>query len=69
VCTSSADATAGSTPTRSVTTIDFGKLTYETEFDEICKQSGMKLVEKSLIKGSIDNVFQGAFVIVLAPSR
>jgi len=52
-----------------VTTIDFGKLTYETEFDEICKQSGMKLVEKSLIKGSIDNVFQGAFVIVLAPSR
>jgi ubiquinone/menaquinone biosynthesis C-methylase UbiE len=50
-----------------VTTIDFGKLTYETEFDALCRQSGMKVLEKSLIPGSVDNYFQGAFVIVLKP--
>jgi len=50
-----------------VTTIDFGKLTYESEFDLICEKSGMKVLEKSIISGSIDNYFQGAFVIVLKP--
>ena len=50
-----------------LTTIDFGKLTYESEFDAICAKSGMRVVEKALVPGSIDNYFQGAFVIVLAP--
>lgn len=47
------------------TTIDFGKLTYEYEIDEILKQSKLRVVEKSIIKGSIDNYFQAAFIIEL----
>jgi ubiquinone/menaquinone biosynthesis C-methylase UbiE len=48
-----------------ITTIDFGKLTYEHEVDQFCKDSGLEMIEKSVIPNSIDNYFQAAFLIVL----
>jgi ubiquinone/menaquinone biosynthesis C-methylase UbiE len=50
-----------------LTTIDFGRLTYEHEVDAIVKSSGLRMVEKSVIAGSVDNPFQAAFLLVLAP--
>jgi len=50
---------------RYLTTIDFGKLTFEKEFDEIVAKSGLTLIEKSLISGSVNNPFQAAFIFIL----
>jgi len=50
---------------RYVTTIDFGKLTYESEVDKFITDSGLEVVEKSVIPNSVDNYFQAAFIIVL----
>jgi hypothetical protein len=50
-----------------VTTIDFGKLTYEQDLLDILKKSGMKVLDNSIIEGSIDNAFQVARVVVLDP--
>merc|ERR1711991_133864 len=48
-----------------LTTIDFGRLTFEHEVDAIVARSGLQLVEKSLIPNSVDNAYQGAFLLVL----
>ncbi len=48
-----------------LTTIDFGRLTFESEVDKIVRDSGLVLAEKSLIRGSVDNQWQAAFVLVL----
>jgi SAM-dependent methyltransferase len=50
---------------RYLTTIDFGQLTFERDVDAIVAQSGLVLAEKSLIRGSVDNQWQAAFVLVL----
>lgn len=50
-----------------LTTIDFGRLTFEREVDDIVARSGLELLEKSTIPGSIDNAVQGAFILVLRP--
>lgn len=47
------------------TTIDFGKLTYLQEVDQYCQDSGLEVVERNKIPGSIDNYFQAAYLIVL----
>jgi hypothetical protein len=49
-----------------LTTIDFGKLTYESEVDAIVKKSGLQFEEKSLIKSSVDNQYQAAFILVIS---
>ena len=48
-----------------ITTIDFGKLTYERDVDKFLEESGLETVERSVIPDSIDNYFQAAFIIVL----
>jgi hypothetical protein len=50
---------------RYLTTIDFGRLVFESEFDETCRQSKLKVLDKTLVPNSVDNVFQAAFLIVL----
>ena len=50
---------------RLLTTIDFGKLTFEADVDDIVRRSGLQLVEKSVVPRSVDNAFQAAFVLVL----
>lgn len=50
------------------TTIDFGKLTYEKDVEQFIEASGLKIDEWSVIKDSIDNYFQAAFLIVLRPN-
>ena len=47
-----------------LTTIDFGQLTFEKDVVSIVERSGLKLVEKSLIAGSVDNAWQAAFILV-----
>jgi hypothetical protein len=51
---------------RYLTTIDFGKLVFERDFDAICKRSGLRVLEKCLVPGSVDNAMQAAFLIVLS---
>ena len=48
-----------------LTTIDFGRLTFEREVEDIVRRSGLTLEEKSLIAGSVDNAYQAAFVLVI----
>merc|ERR1712187_972485 len=50
-----------------ITTIDFGTLTYEKDLDSILRKAKMKIVENSIISGSIDTSLQAARVIVLDP--
>lgn len=50
---------------RYLTTIDFGRLVFEREFDEMCARSRLPVLEKALVPGSVDNVMQAAFLIVL----
>ena len=50
-----------------LTTIDFGRLTYEHEVDAIVAGAGLKVLEKSVIRGSVDNPFQAAFLLVISP--
>lgn len=50
---------------RYLTTIDFGALTFEKQFDQIVAKSGLQVLEKRLIEGSVDNRWQAAFIIVL----
>jgi len=52
-----------------VTTIDFGRLTYEQEVDQICADSGLDTVYKDVIPGSLDNYFQAAFLIILKKKK
>jgi hypothetical protein len=52
---------------RYITTVDFGQLVFEYQFDDICKKSGFQVLEKALVPGSVDNAFQAAFIIVLKP--
>lgn len=54
---------------RYLTTIDFGQLTYEHQVDQIIEKSGLKLIEKSVIKNSVDNAFQAAFILVLEQQK
>lgn len=48
-----------------LTTIDFGKLTFEKEINEIIQKSGLEVELKTKIKNSVDNQFQAAFLIIL----
>lgn len=48
-----------------VTTIDFGKLTYESDVTKFCDESGLETIERGVIPDSIDNYFQAAFLIIL----
>lgn len=47
------------------TTIDFGNLVREEEVLETFKESGLKVLEHSVIPGSVDNVMQAAYLSVL----
>ena len=48
-----------------VSTIDFGRLVYESEIESIIKCSGMNVVVNDVISGSVDNFFQAAHIIEL----
>ena len=48
-----------------LTTIDFGKLTFEKEVEGIIERSGKKLMEKSQIKESVDNAYQAAYILIV----
>jgi SAM-dependent methyltransferase len=48
-----------------VTTIDFGNLVREEEVLETFKESGLKVLEHSVIPGSVDNAMQAAYLSVL----
>merc|ERR1711971_533449 len=50
-----------------ITTIDFGTLTYEKDLDSILQKATMKIVENSIISGSVDTALQAARIIVLDP--
>jgi ubiquinone/menaquinone biosynthesis C-methylase UbiE len=50
-----------------LTTIDFGKLTFEKDLDDLLRKSGFKIVKNEVIKGSIDNRFQAARIVILQP--
>ena len=52
-----------------VTTIDFGKLTYEKDVVNFIQESGLEIVENSIIPGSVDTYFQAAFIIVLKNTK
>jgi len=51
-----------------LTTIDFGKLTFEQEVVDIVAAAGMELVENSVVPGSIDNQWQSARLLVVKPA-
>lgn len=36
-----------------LSTVDFGKITYESDFDQLMSDSGMKILEKRRCSGSI----------------
>merc|ERR1712066_1047746 len=51
------------------TTIDFGKLTYQTDLEALLKRSEMKILRNDVIPGSVDNFWQSARIIVLDPQK
>ena len=50
---------------RYLTTIDFGRLVFEREFDDMCARARLPVLEKALVPGSVDNAMQAAFLVVL----
>lgn len=52
-----------------ITTIDFGKLTYEADLKRIVADAGMTIVENSAIPDSVDNSFQCAKFVVINPEK
>ncbi|KAK3276377.1 hypothetical protein CYMTET_15540 [Cymbomonas tetramitiformis] len=52
-----------------VTTIDFGKLTYEADLKRIVADAGMRIVENTAIPGSVDNYFQCAKFVMINPEK
>ena len=48
-----------------ITTIDFGQLVSEEDIMQTFKESGLKVVKHEVIEGSIDNVFQAAWLSIL----
>ncbi len=53
-----------------VTTIDFGKLFFEAELEDVLKRSKLKVVANRVIEGSVDNMFQAArFVELEVPQK
>ena len=48
-----------------VTTIDFGQLFFESQLEQVLKQSGMRVINNHVIDGSVDNMWQSARLIEL----
>ena len=51
-----------------ITTVDFGQLIYEDDMLQVFQESGFTIVEHAVIFGSVDNVWQKAFLTVLKVS-
>jgi len=51
-----------------ITTIDFGALVMETEVHAMVKGAGMRIERNEVIKGSVDNMWQAAYLVVIDPS-
>ena len=49
-----------------LTTIDFGQLVSEEDIEQTFKESGLKIVKHEVIEGSVDNVFQAAYLSILS---
>ena len=52
---------------RRFTSVDFGRVTYYSEVQQIAEKAGMKILEDGPIAGSVDNASQTARLIVLKP--
>ena len=50
------------------TSIDFGRVVYYSQVQEIVERAGMLILEDQPIKGSIDNASQTARMLVLQPT-
>jgi len=50
-----------------ITTIDFGALVMETEVHAMVKGAGMRIERNEVIKGSVDNMWQAAYLVVIDP--
>jgi len=52
-----------------ITTIDFGKLTFESDilevYEEFCKEGKFMIERHEVIEGSVDNIFQKAYLTEL----
>ena len=53
--------------TKYLTTIDFGSLVMEHEIVSTVESAGMKILENSVIPGSVDNAMQVARILVIDP--
>ena len=52
-----------------ITTIDFGGLVMEHEVATMVKAAGMRVERSEKIAGSVDNVWQAAYLVVIDPSE
>jgi len=50
-----------------ITTIDFGALVMENEVHDLVKKAGMRIERNEVIKGSVDNMWQAAHLVVIDP--
>jgi ubiquinone/menaquinone biosynthesis C-methylase UbiE len=50
-----------------ITTIDFGALVMEHEVHSMVKGAGMRIERNEVIKGSVDNIWQAAYLVVIDP--
>ena len=49
-----------------LTTIDFGQLVSEEDVLQTFEESGLTVVKHEVIEGSVDNVFQAAYLSILS---
>ena len=49
-----------------MTTIDFGELVKVEDIVQTFKDSGLKVVKHEVIKGSVDNAYQAAYLSILS---
>ena len=49
-----------------MTTIDFGELVKVEDIVKTFKQSGLEVVKHEVIKGSVDNAYQAAYLSILS---
>mmetsp|Transcript_3557 Transcript_3557/g.9685 ORF Transcript_3557/g.9685 Transcript_3557/m.9685 type:complete len:247 (+) Transcript_3557:133-873(+) len=51
-----------------LTTIDFGRLVYADEMSDFFHRCGLSVMEHDILPNSVHNIFQSAYITVLAPS-
>ena len=54
---------------RRFTSVDFGKLTYAEEVQQIADAAGLEILEDKPVPGSVDNQWQTARLVVMADKK